>query len=732
MTHSTVVKHVSAPITLALGILFILPSSRREQNLRPPSDTLPAAGASSTILSFTNITDSLHNTGIGAHGVFFADIDGNNTPDLYITRLWLDPRADALYINDPQSGRLTEEAEQRGAADYDGGSHGACFADLDNDGDFDIVNGTTHTIGRTGPGHNNILRNDGFGFFTDVTDLSPDILSTRRATRSTAAFDLDRDGDLDIFTVTGYLGSADSASGSNELYLNNGSGIFTSSGNELLKNTRAGQGTTDTDYDGDGDIDIIAANRTGNLVIFRNDNFGNFSLIPPESIMDIPHRAGDGISMGDIDCDGDLDMLLVSEGPPSVAYLYKNNGIGFFLLTRSWSDVSGYMGGFADLDNDGDLDLVFAGDSLCYLNDGDGLFQPGPELHRPPIKDPRSIAFADIDNDGDIDFAMADRDICAMLFRNNLLSDNNWLRIKLTSRQGQAGAFGSKITIYPANQSGAKRLGFRETRSSTGYLAENDPVLHFGLGEHAAVDVIVEFPDGTTARRTGVSANQTLRIDGPDVLFRTKLFLEGAFDASSGRMLTQLAASGKVPLDSPFASDPCRAGYIPFDAVDWILIEVSESPGGPVILSRSALLYDNGRVKDVTGRELIPLNLPEGSYVITIRHRNHLPAITSQPVSLHNSITNSYDFTSGPDMYGQPRSAAEVAPGVWALAAGNADNSDMMLYASDLVAVEQAMSTGFTGYLQEDLDLNGKVDSADYTLCKTNLLLGRYGRESSQ
>ncbi|MBN2414915.1 CRTAC1 family protein [bacterium] len=724
-------KQLRGPLALALCILSLIsPGLTRRRDTVPgtgPGEMTPA-----TILSFTNITDSLHNTGIGTHGVFFADIDGNNTPDIYITRLWIYPLAEALYINDPVSGRLSEEAQERGAADYDGGSHGACFADLDNDGDFDIVNGTTHAIGRTGPEHNNILINDGSGHFTDITHLSPDIMSTNRETRSTAAFDLDRDGDLDIFTITGYLGSADSASGSNELYLNNGSGVFTSSGGELLKNTRAGQGTTDTDYDGDGDIDIIAANRTGGLVVFRNDNFGNFSLIPPESVMDIPHRAGDGISMGDIDCDGDLDMLLVSEGPPSMAYLYRNNGIGFFLLDRSWSDVSGYMGGFADLDNDSDLDLVFAGDSLCYLNDGHGSFQPGPVLHRPAVKDPRSIAFADIDNDGDIDFAMADRDTIAMLFRNNLVSGNNWLRIKLTSRQGQAGAFGSKVTIYPAYQAGANRLGFRETRSSNGYLAENSPVLHFGLGEHTAVDVIVDFPDGTTARRTNVSANQTLRIDGADVLFRTKIFLEGAFDSTSSRMRTELAAAGQVPLRSPYDSDPRFAVYIPFDAVDWILIEVSHTSAGPVLLSQSALLYDNGRVKDITGRELIPLDLPEGSYVITLRHRNHLRAVTSRPLTLHSSISASYDFSLGADRYEQPRAAKELAPGIWGLTAGNADNSDTMLYASDLVAVEQAIRDGKNGYLQEDTDLNGRVDTADYALCRKNMLQGRYAGGGSQ
>jgi len=707
-------RKANIPLLFACSLCIFINPNRLSPQINDPD---PFAR-----LSFTNITDSLHNTGIGSHGIFFADLTANNRPDLYITRLWTNPLTDLLYINTPWNNILKEEGQLRGAADLDGGTHGACFADLDNDGDFDIINGSTHAMGRNGPDHNNIYINDGHGFFTDVTALT-DIYNTKRETRGLVAFDLDRDGDLDIFTVTGYLGSADTFTGTNEIYLNDGQANFSKADYPILENTKAGQGVTDVDFDSDGDIDLIVANRTGNLIIFRNDNFGKFTLIPPETIMDIPLRAGDGITMGDIDNDGDLDMLLVSEGPPSIAHLYKNNGTGYFTLKKTWNDVEGYMGGFGDLDNDGDLDLIFAGRPSALLNNGLGDFTAGPSLNYSGIRDPRAIAFADLDNDGDIDLAIADRDTCSFLIQNNLNSTNNWLKIQLISPQGQIGAFGTKTSIYPPFQPDAPLLGFRESRSSSGYLAQNDPLLHFGLGGYSTVDIKVEFPDGTLALRQNVSGNQTITIDGADVLFRLKLFLQGPFCRQTESMDPKLAPLQLIPLKSPYFQDPVQVNYIPFAAVDWILVEFSKSANGPILAAKSALLYSNGKIKDACGRELIPLTLPAGNYFITVSHRNHLKATSSKSVSLRADIATSYDFTTGKDKYLHQSGCIEIKPGITGFAAGNAD-IDSSIFASDLALILQAIQQKLSGYIQADINLDGKINQSDYEAARDNLLLG--------
>ena len=468
---------------------------------------------STSVLAFTDITLSAGTGGstdpnlTGGHAAIFADVDGDDRPDLYITMYNVPetPTAD-LFFRNVDGSVFMEEAALRGIDDFDGGSHGACFADLDNDGDYDLYNGTT----RGAPGIlgiNNIYRNNGSGFFDDVSANSG--MPIREwETRSVIAFDLEGDGDLDLFGVTDYLGTDDLPDDRNQVYRNDGNLRFTAIDTGALFLARAGQGAIDTDFDGDGDVDVIAANRTGPVNLLRNEGQGFFTQVTTTSI-GIAHNAGDGITTADIDNDGDLDMLLASDNE---GHIYRNDG-GTFSFVQSFATTDGYMGGFADLDNDGDVDLVFAGDEICYLNNGSGVFSAGPAIPVTGISDPRAVGFADIDDDGDLDFAIGCKKSRNWLLRNDF-DAGNWLKVRLISPQGQAGAYGAKTRLYPPNQAGGALVGMRESRSNNGYLGQDSPVLHFGLGALAAADVVVTFLDGTTVTLSNVTANQTVTIDG--------------------------------------------------------------------------------------------------------------------------------------------------------------------------------------------------------------------------
>lgn len=471
-----------------------------------------------SLLYFNNMTDKAGTAGptkrgdTGGHSVCFTDIDGDSLPDLYITMAFLEPRPD-LFFHNSDGSLFFEEAAERGIADLDGGSHGAVFFDVDNDGDYDLYNGTTDSSAEDS-GRNRLYLNDGSGHFTDVSDSVglPDI---HFETRAVTAMDYDRDGDLDLMSVTGYLGNEDPASDRNEFYHNNlmETGVlrFEPIDSSYFNIALAGQGLIDTDWDGDGDVDLIAANRTGNVHFFRNEK-NSLVAVPLQSLgLSEADSARDGITTADIDNDGDLDLLLTGD---NYGILYKRMLTGHYVLSQRFDGTDGYMGDFADLDNDTDLDLVFSGGTVVYLNDGNGVFHPGPEIPIDTIEDPRAVGFADIDLDGDVDFAYACKRSKNQLFRNKLNS-GNWLKISLKSRYGQAGAKGAKVLLYSTG-SGGKLIGHREVHSVSGYLGQNEPVLNFGLADNELVDILVVFPDGSVARRNAVKANSTIAINGPD------------------------------------------------------------------------------------------------------------------------------------------------------------------------------------------------------------------------
>ena len=500
--------------------------------------------------TFTDITDShLGNTGTAPHSITFADINGDGYPDLYITMYRDYNRPDLLFINQGD-GSFVEEAVARGAEDIDGGSHGACFTDLDNDGDYDLFNGATRNIALDRGEHNDVMINDGQGNFTVITESIEDMRRRNERTRTVLSLDIDSDGYLDLFGVTGYKGTADNNDGidKNEIYLNLHNLDFESIEAGDAYRAPVGQGAIDTDYDGDGDVDIIAANRSGDLNILRNRGNGIFDLVDPDDILfpkvqirattagvEYTCQAGDGISMGDVDNDGDLDMLLVTFDAEK-AYLYFNRGDGTFSLgDQSWKGVEGYMGNFADLDHDGDLDLIFAGTRWVRLNDGTGYFSKGiPNgLQDVVINSPRALSFADVDQDGDLDFAVADKYVQAFLVRNDLDTLFHWLQVQLVAPNGQAGAFGSRVWVHTTDND-STLIGMREARSNLGYLAQNDPVLHFGLNTHDVVDVTVRFLDGTIIRKENVAADQKLLINASDI-YPVRFFWVGPLIAPFSR-----------------------------------------------------------------------------------------------------------------------------------------------------------------------------------------------------
>jgi hypothetical protein len=487
----------------------------------------PAASAASSTdpvtrweshFRFSHITREAGVSGLpeyGGHAMAWADVNGDGRDDACVTNNFDAPSLpDLLYLNTGKGG-FVECAQERGVQDnFPVGSHGVAFGDFDGDGDYDLFNGTTG-----GPDH--LYRNDGRGRFTDVSSEAG-ISSGETSTRGVLFADFDGDGDLDIFICTpsppswqGRFPAWDGPTNIPRFYINRGDGTFSREyrGVPFLSFE---QGCTAADFDRDGDEDLFVCRWATPSLLYRNDGKGRFAPCSEEVGLPVDGALNlNGATFGDIDNDGDLDLILGPwPGNKETCEVYVNEDGARFRRSQRLS-AQGFTPMLADLDNDGDLDL-YTGAHL-FSNDGKGVFHSVPLGQMAvPFNDPRCSATADFDNDGDLDVFLVCKRSQNFFFRNEI-NNGNWLKVKLMGRGGVAGGFGSYVWVYDAGHSGEKpRLrGTRYAQSAYGYLGQHSPILHFGVDSGQEYDVGVRFLDGAEATVSNVRAGTTVVLRHP-------------------------------------------------------------------------------------------------------------------------------------------------------------------------------------------------------------------------
>tara|TARA_R110001606_G_scaffold398744_2_gene578593 strand:+ start:994 stop:2493 length:1500 start_codon:yes stop_codon:yes gene_type:complete len=172
------------------------------------------------------------------------------------------------------------------------------------------------------------------------------------------------------------------------------------------------------DYDKDGDLDLLVSIKGGEVRLYRNDN-GVFVSVGKELGLPIKGDQIRGVSWGDYDNDGDLDILGGSnEMPiPSRSYVFRNDdGKAFVEVAESIGlAIPGRISrqsNWIDYDNDGDSDLYAANRTGAnqLLQNENGVFKPLG--YASGVYDSRRTVGAcwfDIDNDGDLDFFLANQ-----------------------------------------------------------------------------------------------------------------------------------------------------------------------------------------------------------------------------------------------------------------------------------------------------------------------------------
>lgn len=188
--------------------------------------------------------------------------------------------------------------------------------------------------------------------------------------------------------------------GANLVWLNNGSGSFTNTGQALGSASTFGIGLGD--FDGDGDLDAFTANNGPADRVWFNDGSGNFTDSTQQLGGFLASQEADA---GDVDGDGDIDVVVASN-PGSRVWI--NDGSGVFTTSGTVLNpgTSNEDAKFGDFDADGDLDVWATGwnnDSETWLNDGAGNFSQGQNLTFSGLRRAGWVGLGDVDGDGDLD-----------------------------------------------------------------------------------------------------------------------------------------------------------------------------------------------------------------------------------------------------------------------------------------------------------------------------------------
>ncbi|MGD1699911.1 FG-GAP-like repeat-containing protein [Dapis sp. BLCC M229] len=353
--------------------------------------------------SFSQVTGSgnpLNAVNVGfVSNPTFADIDGDGDLDAFIG----EGKADITYFENDGSGNFSEVTGSGNPLDdVDVSDSAPTFADIDGDGDLDAFIGNAS-------GEINYFENLNIppgGNFVDSGQALGNAISS-----GVDLGDVDGDGDLDAFIAN--IASSD------KVWLNDGSGTFTDSGQTLGNDDSAAVNLGD--LDGDGDLDAFVATSGyygGPNKVWFNDGSGNFT----DSGQSLGNNVSDGVNLGDLDGDGDLDAFVANYSyyQGSTSQVWINNGAGVF-TAGSTVNTSGYTEDvtLGDLDGDGDLDaFVVTGESdEVWINNGSGTFtNSGQSLGNSSSEE---VALGDIDGDSDLDAVVASPGGNGVVWLNN-------------------------------------------------------------------------------------------------------------------------------------------------------------------------------------------------------------------------------------------------------------------------------------------------------------------------
>ena len=323
----------------------------------------------------------------------------------------------------------------------------------------------------------------------------------------------------------------------NTLLRNNGDGTFTDITQESGVGAKKGKGMSVAfaDYDGDGRMDVLVTNDTTPNFLFHNEGGGRFTEAGFAAGVAIADDGKVLSTMGaefrDYDNDGRPDIFLTALANETFP-LFRNVGKGLFEDQTFRSRIgaaslphSGWSLGVFDFDNDGWKDLFTANGDVqdntelfssrasrqqnqLFRNKGDGTFESllfGEKAQH------RGVAFGDLDGDGRVDAVVTRLNETAVLYRNTLGEGNHWLGIELTGTKANRDGLGTLIKVTAGG-----RAQWNHATTSTGYLSSSEKTVRFGLGASGvAEEVEIRWPGGKVQRLEKVAADRVIKAREP-------------------------------------------------------------------------------------------------------------------------------------------------------------------------------------------------------------------------
>ena len=482
--------------------------------------------------TFENVAASVgladwNRTGTGVSmGSVWGDYDNDGFEDLFLYK-WGKPE---LFHNDggERFRRVTEAAALPSWVN----ANTAVWFDYDSDGLLDLFIGGYFSEAldlwrlentrimpdsfeyASNGGRKYLFHNLGEGRFEEVSkELG---IESRRWALAAVAADLRGTGYSDLFIANDY--------GVSELFLNEGGKRFREAGKEsgVGYRPKSGMNASVGDILNDGRLSIYVSNISENGVLMQGNNLwvplwpaGTAPSGTDVRFANLANAMGVelggwsfGAQFGDLNNDGFLD-------------LYLTNGFVSLDQKRSyWYDYAKVAGGNQAILSDAANWPPLEGRSLAghqgkrvWINRGDAQFR---EVSRAvgvtDAFDGRSIAMADFGNQGVLDVVVANQRAPLLLYRNTVTPGNHWIQFELEGRISNRGAVGAQVHLF---WNGRQQL--QEVSGGSGFSAQNQRRLHFGLGETSSVDrAEIRWPSGRSQTMEAPQADRIHRIMEPE------------------------------------------------------------------------------------------------------------------------------------------------------------------------------------------------------------------------